>query len=90
MIAGHRYCTGLAGGFQVENETKSHIARNLPIFGKALIVAAASFAPTAHDLYGVETVMAMTTPAKRMPCDRQSGVTSAQCAGWIFAEKARR
>ena len=31
-----------------------HIGRNLPIFGKVLIVAATRFAPSAHDLHGIE------------------------------------
>jgi hypothetical protein len=65
-----------------ENWAKFHIGGNLPIFGKALIVAAAAFARTAHDL-------AMTAPANLMPCNMGNDVTIAQGVEWILAGKAR-
>ena len=61
-VARHGCCTGLAEGFQVENGSKFHIGRNLPIFGKVLIVAAASLALSGHDLRVVP--LATTVPAE--------------------------
>ena len=73
--------------FRSKTGPNSIIGGNLPIFGKAPIVASDGLALTGHHLHGVEAAMAMTAPPKRAPCNKQNDGTPDQGADGFSPEE---